>query len=49
VRVQDGAHLISLVSLTEVGRRIPVVVFRDRAAVPLEVVLGDCAKYEQCK
>jgi serine protease Do len=49
VRVQDGNHLIGLVSLTEVGRRVPVVVFRDRVAVPLDVVLGDCAKYEQCK
>jgi len=49
IRVQDGNHLIGLVSLTEVGRRVPVLVFRDRVAVPLDVVLGDCAKYEACK
>ncbi|MFO0897838.1 MAG: trypsin-like peptidase domain-containing protein [Pirellulales bacterium] len=49
VRVQDGNHLIGLVSLTRVGSQVPVVVFRDGVAVPLKVVLGDCAKYEACK
>lgn len=41
VRVEDDDHLISLVQLTEIGRRVPVVVFRDRKERNLSIRIGD--------
>jgi serine protease Do len=40
VRVDNDSHLISLVSLTEVGKEVPLVVFRDRKTltIPVRVV-----------
>ena len=40
VRVENDSHLINLVSLTEVGKEVPIVVFRDRKIVPLRVTVG---------
>ncbi len=39
--VEDDDHLISLVQLTEVGRKIPLVVRRDRQDRQIVVVIGD--------
>jgi serine protease Do len=41
VRVTDMDHLISLVGLTEIGRDVPIMVFRDRRAIPMSVQIGD--------
>ena len=40
VRIDNDSHLISLVSLTEVGKDIPLEIFRDRQIVALLVQLG---------
>jgi serine protease Do len=37
VRVDDDSHLINLVSLTEVGKDVPVLVFREKKLVRLSV------------
>jgi len=47
VRVDDDAHLMSLVSLTEVGKKVAMVVFRDRKTINVEVVVGDRGKLER--
>lgn len=41
VRVEDMDHLISLVGLTEIGRKVPMVVYRDRRAMRFSVAIGD--------
>ncbi len=41
IRVEDDDHLISLVNLTEVGREVQVVVFRDRRTEAVKVRIGD--------
>jgi len=41
VRVEDDDHLISLVQLTEIGRKVPVVVFRERKARQINIRIGD--------
>ncbi|WP_425397695.1 S1C family serine protease [Aeoliella sp.] len=41
IRVSDMDHLISLVGLTEIGRKIPLIVYRDRRAIELDVKIGD--------
>lgn len=41
VVVDDIDHLINLVNLTEVGREVPVVIFRDGEVQTLMVILGD--------
>ena len=45
--VEDDAHLVNLVSLTEVGKTVPVVVFRDRKTFVVDVQVGDRAKFGQ--
>ena len=44
VRIEDDAHLVNLVSLTEVGKSVSLVVFRDRKPIRLQVTVGDRAK-----
>lgn len=44
VRVEDMDHLISLVGLTEIGRKVPLVVYRDRRAMRFNVAIGDDSK-----
>jgi hypothetical protein len=36
-------HLISLVKLTEIGRRVPMIVLRDGKLMQMEVEIGDAA------
>lgn len=45
VRIENDAHLVNLVSLTPVGRQVPLVVFRDRKVVTLLVKVGDRSKF----
>ena len=40
VRVENDSHLINLVNLTEVGREIPLVVYRDHKPLRLTVKVG---------
>ncbi|QDU55954.1 S1C family serine protease [Aeoliella mucimassa] len=40
VRVEDMDHLISLVGLTEIGREVPLIVFRDRQAMKIDVKIA---------
>jgi len=46
IPVEDDAHLVNLVSLTEVGKKISLVIFRNRTAVTVEVEVGDRAKFK---
>jgi serine protease Do len=46
VRVEDDAHLINLVSLTEVGRDVVLEVFRDNETLELTVRVGDRNVFE---
>ena len=41
VRVESDSHLPNLVSLTEIGATVPVVVFRDHKQVTLSVTVGE--------
>jgi len=45
--IEDDAHLINLVSLTEVDKDIPVVIFRDRQEQTISVRVGDRSQFEQ--
>ncbi|HOM18532.1 MAG TPA: hypothetical protein PLQ00_14470, partial [Thermoguttaceae bacterium] len=40
-QVEDAGHLINLVGTTPVGKKVPIVLFRDRKVVPLQVILAD--------
>ena len=44
--VEDDAHLVNLVSLTPVGKTVPLLVFRDRKAFTVMVEVGDRSKFE---
>lgn len=46
VQVEDDGHLINVVSLTEVGRRVPVLVYRDGKTLTLTVTVGDRNRFE---
>ena len=45
--IEDSAHLVNLVSLTAIGKSVPVVVFRDRKPVNLSVEVGDADKFKR--
>jgi S1-C subfamily serine protease len=45
VRVERDTHLIGLVKLTEVGERVPIVVYRDGHQLSMFVEIGDMDKY----
>ncbi len=47
VRVEDDAHLINLVSLIEVGKRVPLLIFRDGKTLTLSVEVGDRSNFER--
>ncbi len=40
IRVDDDSHLINLVGMTEAGKEVPVVVFRDRKTMTIPVKVG---------
>ncbi|MGO8747554.1 MAG: S1C family serine protease [Thermoguttaceae bacterium] len=39
--VEDEAHLVNLVNLTEIGKEVPLVVYRNRQTVELKVSVAD--------
>ena len=43
IPIEDDSHLIFLVSLTEVGKEVPLVIFRNRQKITLNVKVGDRA------
>ncbi|MEX2092809.1 MAG: trypsin-like peptidase domain-containing protein [Pirellulales bacterium] len=45
VRVERDTHLIGLVKLTEVGQRVPIVVYRDGHPLNMFVEIGDMGEY----
>lgn len=44
--VEDDEHLVNLVSMTPVGKTVPLLVFRDRKAFTVMVEVGDRSKFE---
>jgi serine protease Do len=44
--IEDNAHLVNLVSLTEIGKSVPVVIFRDRKPLTLMIEVGDAGKFK---
>ncbi len=44
--IEDDGNLVNLVSMTDIGKRVPLLVFRDRRPVTLDVELGDRSKFE---
>lgn len=45
--VENDSHLVNLVGLTEVGRKVTLVIFRDRRPITVTVVVGDRSKFGQ--
>jgi len=45
VRVERDTHLIGLVKLTEVGERVPIVIYRDGHRLSMFVEIGDMDQY----
>ena len=43
--VEDDAHLINLVSMAEVGKRVPLVVYRNRQVLKLTIEVADRTKF----
>jgi serine protease Do len=41
ISVEDDSHLVNLVNLTEVGRDVSLVIYRQRESMQLKVALGD--------
>jgi serine protease Do len=41
VRIEQDMHLISLVKLTEIGRRVPITILRDGKLLRMEVEIAD--------
>jgi len=46
VRVEDDAHLVNLVSLTGVGKRVALLIFRNGKLITVEVEVGDRSKFQ---
>jgi len=45
VRIEQDVHLISLVKLSEIGRRVPMTVLRDGKLVRIDVEIADSSGY----
>jgi len=45
--IEDDAHLVNLVSLTEIGKKVPILIFRDRKPITVMVEVGDRSKFGQ--
>lgn len=43
--VEDAGHLINLVATTPIGKQVPLVLFRDRKTITLQVTLADRAQF----
>jgi serine protease Do len=47
VRIEQDVHLINLVKLTEIGRRVPMTVLRDGKLVRVDVEIADASGYRE--
>ncbi|HVU87170.1 MAG TPA: trypsin-like peptidase domain-containing protein [Pirellulales bacterium] len=47
VPVDDGDHLVNIVSMTEVGKAVPVVVWRGGHEIQLTAKVGDAARFRK--
>ena len=45
VLVEDDGHLVNMVNLTEIGKEVSLVVFRNRQSMPLKVKVGDRSSF----
>jgi serine protease Do len=45
-QVEDANHLVNMVSLTEVGKEVPIVIFRSGKTLKLSVKVGDRSSFE---
>jgi serine protease Do len=45
VRVEDDAHLVNMVALTEIGTKAKLLVFRDRKTIALDIEVADRSKF----
>ena len=43
--IEDDGNLVNLVSMTDVGKRVPLLVFRDRRPLTVMVEVGDRRKF----
>jgi len=41
ILIEDDSHLVDVMQLTEVGKEVPLVIFRDRQELHLKVTAGD--------
>jgi serine protease Do len=46
-RIEDDGHLVNLVSLMEIGKRIPVLVFRDGKSLTITLEVADRSRFGQ--
>lgn len=46
IPVEDDGHLVNLVSLAPVGKKVPIVVFRDRASLTIQVTVANRNKFK---
>ncbi len=46
VSIESDAHLVNLVSLTAVGKEVPMLVFRDKKSLKLGVKVGDRSSFD---
>ena len=44
--IEDDAHLVNLVSLTAVGKTVPIVIFRDRKPLSVMIEVADAARFK---
>ncbi|HEY1064850.1 MAG TPA: PDZ domain-containing protein, partial [Pirellulales bacterium] len=49
IPVEDDGHLINMVSLTKAGRTVPMLVWRDRRQIKLNVRLAERAQTDMPK
>jgi serine protease Do len=47
VRIDQDIHLISLVKLTEIGRKVPITIFRDGKQMNIDVEIVDSSNYKE--
>jgi serine protease Do len=46
-RIEDDAHLINLISLIEVGKKLPLEVFRDGKTFTVSIEVADRSRFDQ--
>ncbi|MCL4192710.1 MAG: trypsin-like peptidase domain-containing protein [Thermoguttaceae bacterium] len=47
IPIEDGNHLVNLVNLTEIGRQVSVMIFRERRPMTISVQLADRSQFGQ--